>query len=544
MIMKRQGAFVMALVCSWYTQAQPTFEKLWDCQGAAPLAMTELTSGNVLVNFQYSRGASVFDPGGNLVQSTHYWNYRTGGPYAIRQRSMNDFVFVTTYELSDSCSSFMSTTIPPLYPAIGTMDSLGNVQALLYYGMNAANCRNHPRDLLVTENGGTVVWGRDKFFFALRVDANGEPVWSRHFGYHGLDQSFGHRGSFQFIRELPGGDLIAGINMDTAGVVVARMDASGNFLWCKGYMPEGMVHDCLIESDGSFIITGATDTIASTNSLIPVPPDYHPKLFMMKLDGDGEVQWCKGYDSEPWQWYSRAPSRIVRAHDGNYMVLGSIGVQDYNLEYRPLLMKTDLNGDTLWTRSVGRSGYRHNTGDLLAYSDGGYIFNGVIIGDVGPSSSGAYYIFKTDSLGHLPCYERWHPITISDLFPTDSSFTLSSTDGATMFEVSVADTSYAPIVVYDGCTFTTGIPTMNKGSSKPRVRPNPNTGRFTVEFADPLMAETYYSVYDALGKLLYQRPLAPGKTTEEVDLSRFGAGTYVIRCTDPGGVSYERVVVE
>ena len=28
------------------------------------------------------------------------------------------------------------------------------------------------------------------------------------------------------------------------------------------------------------------------------------------------------------------------------MLLANLGVQGYNLEYRPLLMKTDINGDT------------------------------------------------------------------------------------------------------------------------------------------------------------------------------------------------------
>lgn len=114
-----------------------------------------------------------------------------------------------------------------------------------------------------------------------------------------------------------------------------------------------------------------------------------------------------------------------------------------------------------------------------------------------------------------------------------------------MYEVLVTDTSYAPIVVYDGCTFTTRIPDVVRfAGSKPRIRPNPNTGQFTVVFQDPLVAESYYSVYDALGKLLYQRPLPAGSSTANVDLSRYGPGTYVLKCTDPGGVSYERVVVE
>jgi hypothetical protein len=76
------------------------------------------------------------------------------------------------------------------------------------------------------------------------------------------------------------------------------------------------------------------------------------------------------------------------------------------------------------------------------------------------------------------------------------------------------------------------------------IRPNPNTGHFTLSFADPLMAESYYSVYDTMGKLLFQRPLPQGKATEEVDLSRFGAGTYVVRVTSKEGSCYERVVVE
>jgi hypothetical protein len=47
-----------------------------------------------------------------------------------------------------------------------------------------------------------------------------------------------------------------------------------------------------------------------------------------------------------------------------------------------------------------------------------------------------------------------------------------------------------------------------------------------------------------MGKLLFQRPLPVGKETEEVDLSRFGPGTYVIRFTDREGSCNERVVVE
>lgn len=74
--------------------------------------------------------------------------------------------------------------------------------------------------------------------------------------------------------------------------------------------------------------------------------------------------------------------------------------------------------------------------------------------------------------------------------------------------------------------------------------PNPNAGQFTVAFSVPLTANSFYSVYDAVGKLLFQRPLAKGQESEEMDLSRFGSGTYLVRITSKDGVCNERVVVQ
>ncbi len=379
-----------------------------------------------------------------------------------------------------------------------------------------------------------ITWGREWSFFALKVDSNLAHIWSK---------NFDRPGGFQFIKELPGGDLLAGINMDTAGAVVARMDANGNFLWCKSYVrPMGRVHDAVIESDSSFIITGFTE-YSDQHMFLPLPPEFHPKLYMMKLDGEGEVQWCKGYDSAPDLWYTPQWSRIEKTPDGNYVVLATLGYPQNNFFHRPFLMKTDPNGDTLWTRSVGMEGKDYFTQNLLVSSDGGIVFYGNVWGNL-PGAMSMSYIFKTDSMGHFPCNELHYPIETSDLFPTDSSFTLTSVDGATAYPAYVQDTVYDAIQVYNACT-TTGVPNLyNYGRNKPRIRPNPNTGHFTVEFTDPLAADSFYSVYDAVGKLLFQRPLAKGTESEEIDLSRFGAGTYLVRITSRDGVCNERVVVQ
>jgi hypothetical protein len=115
-------------------------------------------------------------------------------------------------------------------------------------------------------------------------------------------------------------------------------------------------------------------------------------------------------------------------------------------------------------------------------------------------------------------------------------------DGATTFPGAVTDTAYAPFTVYDGCIITSIQDPMRP--HQVHIRPNPNTGRFTLAFPHPLTADSFYSVYDAVGKLLFQRPLAKGQESEEIDLARYGKGMYLIRFSDRDGVCSERVVVE
>jgi hypothetical protein len=523
--------FIMLGAWSCIAGAQSTFEKFYTTGVSFNFNCLELPSKNLLVGLGCAHGVSRMDPEGNIIQTRCYIPNPMARITSLRRLSDNKLFFATSYRM-DSCSASGSFTVPFTHPAIGLMDTLGNVLTYKHYVLGQG-CRNATGDLVVTADKGAITWGSDTSFFVLRVDSGLTPVWARRFGDHG---------GFQFVKELPGGDLLAGINMDTAGVVVARLDADGNFLWCKSYIrPGGMVHDAVIESDDSFIITGFTDSTASTNPFIPYPPTYHPKLFIMKVNGQGDVQWCKGYDSAPNLWYSRKPSRIVRTLDGHYAVLATLGYPQNNFFFRPFLMKTDLNGDTLWTRSVGATGFDHYAMDLLPHSDGGYVLSGYAWGNFpGASSSGAF-LFKADSTGSFSCMQQTHAIQVLDLFPADSSFTLTSVDSVIEQPAFMADTIF-PFTTYDACIVTTAPEQMQ--ARKFKVYPNPNTGRFTVEFTDPLIKESYYSVYDAMGRLLYQRPLSTGRETEDVDLSRFGRGTYMIRFTSPDGVQHERVVLE
>lgn len=536
--MKRTLVFL--ILSSWFggLGAQTTYSKFYDGGTSFKFNLVEMSDGGLFVGLGRTRAISHLDENGNVTYTYSYWAHPQGamtGLGGIRRVGVGRYGVVGGYNVTlDTCSAISgSQTI--FRPTIILIDSAGSILDHRYYLVHHG-CRNVLSDLVVTADGGILTWGHEKNLLILKVDSELEPLWAR---------SFPSVGGVQFIKELPSGDLLAGINLDTGGAVVARMDANGDILWCKSYIrPRGMVHDAVVESDDSFVITGFTDSTASTNPFIPYPPSFHPKLFMLKLDGQGSVQWCKGYDSAPDLWYSRSASHIVKSQDGQYGVLATMGLPNNFFAYRTLLMKTDVNGDTLWTRSIGAPGYNYTAMDLIEHSDGGFVLSGQVLGDLPNNAMGASFIYKTDALGHPACHETYHPIETSDLFPIDSTIVLTSVDGLTVHPAFMSDTTFAPINTFDACVINEIPRSTRDHPNRPVVRPNPNTGRFTVQFADPLLADSYYSLFDTMGKLLLQRPLPTGATVEEVDLTRFGAGSYVIKFTSPDGVCYERVVVE
>jgi hypothetical protein len=475
------------------------------------------------------------------VYYTHtYWadnDYPLAGLGGIRQYGDNGYVFAAgvvkdTTALGGLC----------FHPCIGKFNNEGEIDALKYYEVDSG-CMNYLYDVFVTADMSIIGWGdegrgQSDELIILKVDDSLGPLWAKHYG---------PGGGFQFVMELPNGDLLAGLNMNMAGASVARLDANGNLLWCKSYFrPVGRVHDAVVEADGSVIVIGVTES--TTQSLFnPLPTTFHPELFMMKLDGSGNVLWCKGYTIAPQRWYTHPTfdTRIERTMDGHYAICATVGAEsnglNYNFEGRPFLMKTDSNGDTLWTRSAGSDQFLYYIMDLLPHSDGGYMISGSVLGDLPEQQSGLMFIFKADSLGHFACAERTQPVQLLDLFPTDSSFTLTSVDGAVAHPANLLDTILPPVGVYDHCLM---VP-VHEGPEARRmqVRPNPTAAAITMSFTDPLRADSFYSVFDGRGRLLFQRPLPSGATSEDIDLGRFGQGVYLLKLTGPDGVFHERVVV-
>jgi len=157
--------------------------------------------------------------------------------------------------------------------------------------------------------------------------------------------------------------------------------------WLKTYGVKGNGEDhgkvVVQTSDGGYVIVGCTGSEPSHGGY---------DVWLIKTDANGDTLWTRTYGGTSYDYgYS-----VIQTSDGGYMIVGStssFGTGGYDV----WLIKTDANGDTLWTRVIGYSGGRDEGWAVQQTSDGGYI----IVGYTSSFGSGGYdvWLIKTDANG-------------------------------------------------------------------------------------------------------------------------------------------------
>ena len=120
--------------------------------------------------------------------------------------------------------------------------------------------------------------------------------------------------------------------------------------------------------DGGYIITGSCVS-DGMNSLT----DVH----LTKTDANGSIQWTKIYDRN----FFEEGLSVELLSDGGYIIGGRCLTGSYPFIEPPVsdawILKTDANGDTLWSRVYGGSGNDYCT-TILQDSDYGYAICGTM----------------------------------------------------------------------------------------------------------------------------------------------------------------------
>ncbi|MCP4580638.1 MAG: hypothetical protein GY839_03415 [candidate division Zixibacteria bacterium] len=149
-----------------------------------------------------------------------------------------------------------------------------------------------------------------------------------------------------------------------AYTVLLKLDEYGDTVWT-------MTHNILVNSiqqttDGGFILAGYIRNL-----------DSHIAA-MMKIDADGNAQWFNSY---PGEYLSNTGYSVCQTSQGDYIMVGELEIRFEDHENTNVsIIKTNENGDTLWTRAIGLNSSSHGSYDearsIIENSDGDFVIGG------------------------------------------------------------------------------------------------------------------------------------------------------------------------
>jgi arginine repressor len=433
-----------------------------------------------------------------------------------------------------------------------------------------------------TTDGGYIVGGYTRSFgiqyydaFLLKTDANGDTLWTKTYG--GLGSDFGNT----IAQTNDGGYIMAGyttkstIAGDTASIYLVKTDAQGNLLWQKLLGAGNQVTDAYSikqTADKGFVITGYTNGFGEING----------DAFLIKTDSLANPIFTKTYGYKGADW----GNSIWLTTDGGYVIGGSYSTDSTSTDIDAYIIKTDINGDTLWTKTFGGAGSDYGQ-YIKQTTDGGYVLGGYTnsfgngnydtfvlkidangdtlfmktfggTGDdeanclvqtndgayalAGQSSSfgkGAYdfYFFKTDKAGNNTCNQT--NVHAAKRKPRTIVATVSMLQNLpNASQLSASPKMNAGATPTDACN-PLDISEFNISKALLKVFPNPTNGLFTISLTNMDEEKAKLSVQNILGKTVYTTNTI---TNREINLQHLVNGTYFLQ-VQMGGENYTQKII-
>lgn len=158
-----------------------------------------------------------------------------------------------------------------------------------------------------------------------------------------------------------------------------KTDSLGDTLWTRAYGGSGYDEGKSVDQtmDGGYVVVGNTDLGDSLQ--------WGVNIRLIKTDSLGDTLWTKIYGGMDWD----DATSVQQLADTGFIIVGSTA--SYGAGQMDVwILRTDRNGDTLWTRTYG--GPNSDWGNSVQQtSDGGYIVFGLLSYDM--------WLLKLDSAG-------------------------------------------------------------------------------------------------------------------------------------------------
>lgn len=166
-------------------------------------------------------------------------------------------------------------------------------------------------------------------------------------------------------------------------VYLIKLDNNSDTLWTKTYGGSNNEYGNSVKQtpDGGYIIAGNSTSFGANGQ----------DVYLLKTDSLGNVSWSKLFGGAGTDY----GNTVLLTSDGGYLVGGTtqnLGAGNYDA----YLIKTDANGNALWTKTYGGS-FEENGNFVQQTSDNGFILIGIT------QSFGAggvdIYVVKTNATG-------------------------------------------------------------------------------------------------------------------------------------------------
>jgi hypothetical protein len=205
--------------------------------------------------------------------------------------------------------------------------------------------------------GESTSFGGNYDFWILKVDANGDSVWSRTFGF------LADAGATYVIQTADSGFIVTGVTRPSGGGLgdyqLLKLNTDGTVAWDHTYLKTwDDIPWCVQQTlDGGYVLAGNSER---SNGFLDA--------WLLKTAANGDSLWSLTYGSAN---LNEKAISVKQTSDSGFVVAGESGLNNGDI----LLIKTDSRGNMLWDRTFG--GTAEDVGyDIQVTADGGYAIAG------------------------------------------------------------------------------------------------------------------------------------------------------------------------
>lgn len=427
---------------------------------------------------------------------------------------------------------------------------------------------------ILTSNGGYDI-------FVLKLNAVGNFVWAANLGGFGTDVPFGIEsdgsgnvyltGWFQSTADFdPSASTYDLVGDGWTDIFVCKLGSTGGLIWAEkfGGTDSEVGHALALDASGNIYVTGTFigtvdfDPGAGTNFISSVSGSQDS--FVMKLDNLGNVTWVKTIgdfgDERTWEIKLDAFANMyIVGHFADFQCdmdpsptgtanLMGIGMTDV------FIVKWDVNGNYLWAKAMGGSGYdlgyaialdAMNNVYTTGYFDAACDFDpGAGVHNI--STGGSYDIFvsKLDVAGNFVWAKGFGSTGVEEGFgiatdPANSIYVAGLFRSATDFDPGAGTFTLTPVGTGDGFVMKLDNTTTNIGDQgsvdQVSVFPNPCTSDLHISGIEP---GSSLSVMNALGETVITKVNADEKEVLSIDL--LPSGVYFLILKNEKGMSTKK----